>query len=503
MAHIKLDPSVVKATPHEANPMMVSYNVEFTEVTGGTFWKSYTPGQIAGTEPFQLDLSSGNFMEIQKGMTQYYPPVDLYNIRIRKLAKAFGPAWIRVSGTWATKTYYDFDGTTGGVAPEGFDSVLTREQWIGVLEFVKAVGGKLLVSVSNCEGIHSAEEPWNPSEAEKLFGFSKAYGVPIEAAEFMNEPNMMATSGGPKGYTPEQFVRDQDLFFKWVRANYPECQLVGPCGNAENSPETKERTGGIANLFKLATADDLMNGMTEKLDVYSYHCYNCISERMAPMVPHMHWGADKAMSEAYLDIPVESAVWTIPTKEKYCPGGEIWVTEAGDAGAGGCTWASTYLDVIRTLNELGGFSKVTRGIIFHNTLASSDYGWLKHGSFEPRPNYFAALLWNTLMGTTVYDCGIPVEEGAHVYCQSRKDGKEGVVYIAINNSKTEATTVELCKDAVRYTLDGNGDLRSTVMYLNGKPLALGENDELPGLVGEPVAVGTVELAPGSCTFFVM
>lgn len=66
MAHIKLDPSVVKATPHEANPMMVSYNVEFTEVTGGTFWKSYTPGQIAGTEPFQLDLSSGNFMEIQK-----------------------------------------------------------------------------------------------------------------------------------------------------------------------------------------------------------------------------------------------------------------------------------------------------------------------------------------------------------------------------------------------------------------------------------------------------
>ena len=126
MAHIKLDPSVVKATPHEANPMMVSYNVEFTEVTGGTFWKSYTPGQIAGTEPFQLDLSSGNFMEIQKGMMQYYPPVDLYNSRIRKLAKAFGPAWIRVSGTWATKTYYDCDGTTGGVAPEGFDSVLTK-----------------------------------------------------------------------------------------------------------------------------------------------------------------------------------------------------------------------------------------------------------------------------------------------------------------------------------------------------------------------------------------
>lgn len=41
----------------------------------------------------------------------------------------------------------------------------------------------------------------------------------------------------------------------------------------------------------------------------------------------------------------------------------------GKGGGGGDTWASTYLDVLRTLNELGGFSKETRGVIFHNTLA--------------------------------------------------------------------------------------------------------------------------------------
>ena len=110
--------------------------------------------------------------------------------------------------------------------------------------------------------------------------------------------------------------------------------------------------------------------------------------------------------------------------------------------------------MLRTLNELGGFSKATRGIIFHNTLASSDYGFLKHGTFDPRPNYFAVLLWNTLVGTTVYDCGIPLEEGAHVFCQSRKDGKEGFVYLAINNSKTETTTVELAAPALRYTPAG-------------------------------------------------
>ena len=79
--------------------------------------------------------------------------------------------------------------------------MLTKDQWIGVLEFVKAVGGKLLISVANCAGLHRADEPWNPSEAEKLFSLSRDYGVPIDAAEFMNEPNMLMLSGAPEGYT--------------------------------------------------------------------------------------------------------------------------------------------------------------------------------------------------------------------------------------------------------------------------------------------------------------
>ena len=47
---VKLNPSELKAL-HEQNPYLVAYNVEFAEVTGGTFWKAYTPEQIAGTAP--------------------------------------------------------------------------------------------------------------------------------------------------------------------------------------------------------------------------------------------------------------------------------------------------------------------------------------------------------------------------------------------------------------------------------------------------------------------
>ena len=187
-----------------------------------------------------------------------------------------------------------------------------------------------------------------------------------------------------------------------------------------------------------------------------------------------------------------------PIRDQYIPGAQMWVTESGDAGGGGNTWGSTYLDVLRTLNELGDFATVTDGIIFHNTLASSDYGFLQHGTFEPRPNYWAVLLWNTLMGTTVYDAAT---EG-HVYCHSRKDGKEGYVYLIVNNDLENAMTVELPGEAEVYALAGRDGMRSSVMTLNGTDLVAGPNGELPVLSGVKAA-GSVEVAPGSWAFVVL
>ena len=94
--------------------------------------------------------------------------------------------------------------------------------------------------------------------------------------------------------------------------------------------------------------------------------------------------------------------------------------------------------------------------------------------------------------------------GAHVYVHSRKDGKEGKVYLIINNSETETTTVDVPVDGTIYVLNGkDGNKRATVMTLNGRDLVLGENWELPDLSGDPVSAGKIELAPMTCTFLVV
>lgn len=484
---------------------LMSYNIEMTEITGGTFWKAYTPGQIAGTEEFKVSGTLDDFTSMTDLM-QYYPPINLYDEKLRKRAKELGTCWIRVSGSWATKTYYDFDGTPSGKAPEGYASVLTKEQWIGVLDFVKAVDGKLLISVSNCAGDHPNGGALDLTQTKKIFDLSHEYGVDIDAAEFMNEPNMLEMSGAPKGYTAADYARDQDIFNSWIRINYPSCLLVGPCSlgdGAMGKMDVKSVGAGIGAMMNVCTTHDLMNGSKVPLDVFSYHYYNGISERLASMMLAGHWDGSEAHTDEYLAVATNNAKAYVPLRDKYVPGGQMWVTESGDAGGGGDTWASTYLDVLRTLNELGSFATITDGVIFHNTLASSDYGFLQHATFEPRPNFFAVLLWNSLMGTTVFDCDNPDTEGAHVYCHSRKDGKDGYVYLIINNSLTDTTSVELPYDAEIYSLSGNGDIRNRVMYLNGTPLAISESNELPELKGKHQKSGTIELAPETCTFIVM
>ena len=70
---VKLVPENLKAL-REVNPRLMSYNVEFAEVTGGTFWKAYTPEQVAGTEEFHVAPSADGIAAMYKDLMQVYAP---------------------------------------------------------------------------------------------------------------------------------------------------------------------------------------------------------------------------------------------------------------------------------------------------------------------------------------------------------------------------------------------------------------------------------------------
>lgn len=137
-----------------------SYNIEMVEVTGGRFWKPYDqPGNA--TQSTTKEAPSDKSADEDQSRFQYRPPIDLTNPRLRKLAAALGPAYVRISGTWANNTYFqNSDEPSPSTPPKGFNGVLTRQEWKGVIDFSQAVDAKIVTSFAISPGTRDASGVW-------------------------------------------------------------------------------------------------------------------------------------------------------------------------------------------------------------------------------------------------------------------------------------------------------------------------------------------------------
>ena len=104
-----------------------SFNVEMIEVTGGRFWKPYKDIEAALKAQENANSGSATPAGMDPSFYEQRGPIDLGNTRLRKLAAALAPAYVRVSGTWANMTYFhDADTPPPAPPPAGFGGVLTR-----------------------------------------------------------------------------------------------------------------------------------------------------------------------------------------------------------------------------------------------------------------------------------------------------------------------------------------------------------------------------------------
>src|SRR6202790_4349454 len=193
-----------------------SYNIEMLEVTGGMFWKPYdqASNDRTGGAPDKSGVPAG----MDADLYEYRPPVDLSNGKLRKLAAALGPSYVRVSGTWANTTYFhDSDTPAPKVPPAGFGGVLTRPQWKGVIDFAHAIDAKLVSSFATGVGVRDAAGVWTPVEATKELQYTQSFGGRIAAAAFKNGPPMAAMGGAPKGYDGTSYGRDLAVFVPFVK----------------------------------------------------------------------------------------------------------------------------------------------------------------------------------------------------------------------------------------------------------------------------------------------
>ena len=430
------------------DPRFQSYNIEMIEVTGGKFWRPYRSRLEA--QPAQQPRSGSDTPPgMDSNLYQYRPPIDLANARLRKLAAALAPAYLRVSGTWANSTYFADDDDAPSAPPPGFNGVLTRQQWRGVVDFSRSVDARIVTSFAVSPGTRDAAGVWTPDQANRLLAYTRSVGGRIAAAEFMNEPDLAEMGGAPAGYGAATYGRDFRVFRSFMKRTAPETLILGP-----------------GTVGEPAIASDLLAAAAPGVDALSYHYYGTLSERcIGKSTP------ETALSEAWLSGTDRALTFYRTLRDQFEPGKPIWLTETADAACGGNRWAVTFLDTFRYLDQLGRLARGGVQIVMHNTLAASDYGLLDETTLKPRPNYWGALLWRQLMGTTVLDAGVPIQSGLHVYAHCQRGTPGGVVLLVINTDREAPHSLMLPAASVRYTLDA-ASLLDTAVRLNGSTLAL-------------------------------
>jgi hypothetical protein len=472
------------------SPRFQAYNIEMVEVTGGRFWAPYKKqGEPQPKSP--VDSSASVPTGMDPSLYRYRPPLDLSNPKLRKLAAALGPAYVRVSGTWANTTYFhDSDTPPPSKPPEGFSGVLTRKQWKGVIDFSKAVDAPIVTSFAVSPGVRDADGIWTPVEAKKIFAYTKAAGSSIAAAEMFNEPSFASLGGVPKGYNAETYGKDFKAFHAYVSQAAPKMTVLGPGSIGE--------PGFASPLLTLKTTD-MLDASGPGLDAFSYHFYGTASQRCQRPGQKSGDTIDTALTDGWLLRTNRDEAFYAVLRDKYLPGKTLWLTETGEAACGGDPWASTFLDSFRYLNQLGLLARKGVQVVIHNTLAASDYALIDEDTLTPRPNYWSALLWRKLMGTTVLNSEVPETPGVYVYAQCLRNQPGGVAILAINADRNAAHEISLPEASLRYTL-ASDNLTSTQVSLNGVDLTLDSKGNLPTVTGTPTPAGNITLAPTTITF---
>jgi hypothetical protein len=461
----------------EVSERFVSFAVDVDQLVGGTFW----------------DPAGGS------GVVAV-PPYDFSRARLRTLAGALSPAYLRLGGSASDQTFYDLSDVPG-TPPPPFALVLTREQFDAANQFAIDLGLEVVFTINAGPGPRDADGVWQPTNAEALLRYGVERGYPLAMLEFGNEPNLFAVRAGIANYRAVDYARDLAVF-QTLRDRVAPGMPIFAAGNIYT------RTQG-ENIIRTAVFGPRMSEMLplvgSTIDGVNYHYYAAISTRCPQSGPRVTVGT--ALDPAYVDGIDEAGAMLDALRDAHAAGRPIWLTETGGQSCGGQVGvADRFANTFWSLNTLARLARRGHQVVVRQTLSGSTYGLVDEISLAPRPDYWAMLLWRRLMGTRVLQ--VPARAGAEtarVYAHCQRGGRAGAVTVLVLNLDEDEpfdlvlSDLGLTPPAEVYAA-GAAALSSGEMVLNGSPLAVSADGTLPALVPVAHREPILTLAPASWAF---
>src|SRR5262245_9164002 len=102
----------------QLDPRFLSVAIDTSQLVGGHFW------------------SASGRVEVGRG-SERIPAIDLRKPRLLELARALGPAYLRVGGTEADHVYYAVGAARGSERPRAYELELDEPTWDALVAFAR------------------------------------------------------------------------------------------------------------------------------------------------------------------------------------------------------------------------------------------------------------------------------------------------------------------------------------------------------------------------------
>jgi len=450
--------------------------------------------------------------------------IDLQNKRLRSLAKAMSPAFLRVGGSEGDDAVYDIDGacrrSRGGSGIPDPAYCMSVDRWKELLGFAEDAGidvafGLNVMYGRNCSTRchpqpcaagntgYGTCSPWDPSNAIALMNLTSSLGLKVGAFEVGNEKEHVLT---PEDYAGCMKTMRAALDHLWP-SKEGRPLLVGP----DENPRA-----------------DWLNAMLKEggnvTDVVTYHLY--AGYGLDPSLSH------ELVDPGFLDFTRVIGGDVARVVRAAAPHAQLWVGETAAAWHSGESGiADAFESGFWFIDQLGTLASMSHSVMCRQCFVGGNYTMIGvNDGFLPRPDYYTGLLFKRLMGSTVLTSYqnepavqpyLPAIRG-YLHCTPGLSASGGATFAYVNTDAKRSFQIDLSglnldgskfdsSERQEYVLSSGGigppgphqsELSSLHLKLNGEVLALNKDDSLPEMNGRMVHGGAFVALPRTYGFVV-
>ncbi|CAG9767235.1 unnamed protein product [Ceutorhynchus assimilis] len=405
-----------------------------------------------------LSVVSDYFLSVALDTTNI-STIDIKNPQLTKLVKHLSPMYFRLGGTQADIQLFEDDSKDNTKLGDG-NPVLKASYWSTLYDFSKNANVRILFDLNSL--LRNDDGSWNFENAEEMIKFSHENAFELDW-ELGNEPDLYRQIYN-KQVSANQLGQD----FKTLRSlldqyQYNSSHLVGP------------------SMFDVGSNDATRKYLADFLAVASPAIY--------AVTWHQYYFSGRGATEReflnpatfnYLEQRTKVVTGIVGDANK------VWLGETSSAYNGGAlNMSDRFLASFLWLDKLGLGAKLGLEVIVRQAIWGYNYPLLDL-EYNPNPDYWVSVLYKKLVGTKVISLENDGGDARTVrlYAHCAKSIPNAVVVFGLNLANSEASfslaglTANNQVSSYELTPE-NGDLYTKTVLLNGAPLSLSKDLNLP------------------------